>query len=81
MHMITIAGHYAGKPYNCLLVRPTKVMLDLEFSAMKSIEGFEIVGWRYSDKTGICDSKNSGACLPEDSREFDCIDVSFRNRY
>lgn len=81
MHMITIAAHYAGKPYNCLLVRPTKVMLDREFSAMSAIKGFEIIGWRYSDKTGIYDSKNSGACLSEDSREFDCIDVSFRNRY
>ena len=81
MHMITITAHYAGKAYDCLLVRPTKVMLDREFGAMKSIEGFEILGWRYSDKTGIRDSKNSWACLPEDSREFDCIDVSFRNRY
>ena len=81
MHMITIVAHYAGKPYNCLLVRPTKVMLDLEFSAMKSIEGFEVLGWQYSDKTGICDSDNGKVCLPEDSREFDCIDVSFRNRY
>lgn len=81
MHMLSIAAHYAGKAYDCLLVRPTKVMLDREFSAMKSIEGFVVLGWRYSDKTGICDSKNSWACLPEDSWEFDRIDVSFRNRY
>lgn len=81
MHMLSLATHYAGKHYNYLLVRPTKVMLDLEFAAMSTIEGFEIIGWRYLDETGICDSKNSGACLPEYSREFDMIDVSFYNRY
>lgn len=81
MYVVSILTHCAGKPFNMLMVRPTKTMAREELKAIKSVDGLRVIGWIMWDNTGMCDSCNSSQCLPMDSREFDSYDVCYWTRY